>query len=128
MKIRNKLTLQFTGIVFCILILFSICIYYAFSQYREYSFRKRLKEKALNTAKILIEVDEINAELLKKLRRNYLQSLHEEYVRIYDKNNNLVFRDDTIRFKIPDEKLQKIREEKKVFLYNKRQAVCRLRL
>ncbi|GAL85900.1 integral membrane sensor signal transduction histidine kinase [Sporocytophaga myxococcoides] len=113
MKIRNKLTLQFTGIVFCILILFSICIYYAFCQYREFTFRKRLREKALNTAKILIEVDEINAELLKKLRRNYLQSLHEEYVRIYDKNNNLVYRDDTIRFKIPDEKLQKIRDEKK---------------
>ncbi|WP_028978281.1 sensor histidine kinase [Sporocytophaga myxococcoides] len=113
MKIRNKLTFQFTGIVFCILVLFSLCLYYAFSQYREFNFRKRLREKALNTAKILIEVEEINSELLKKLRRNYLQSLHEEYVRIYDKNDNLVYKDDTIKFKIPDDKLQKIRDDKK---------------
>jgi two-component system sensor histidine kinase ArlS len=112
MKIRNKLTFQFTGIVFCILVLFSICIYYAFSKYREYNFRKRLNEKALNTAKILLEVDEINPELLKKLRRNYLQSLPEEYVRIYDSRNQILYKDDTIRYKIPDEKFQKIREEK----------------
>ncbi|MBO9703382.1 MAG: HAMP domain-containing histidine kinase [Sporocytophaga sp.] len=124
MKIRNKLTLQFTGIVFCILVLFSVCIYYAFSQYREFNFRKRLREKALYTAKILIEVDEINAELLKKLRRNYLTSLHEEYVRIYDKNDSLVYKDDTINFRIPDEKLQKIRDEKKYsFVLAERQFV-----
>jgi len=124
MKIRNKLTLQFTGIVFCILVLFSVCIYYAFSQYREFNFRKRLREKALYTAKILIEVEEINAELLKRLRRNYLQSLHEENVRIYDKNDNLVYKDDTIKVRIPEDKLQRIRDKKKYsFMLEGRQFV-----
>lgn len=112
MKIRNKLTIQFTVIVLCILIVFSASIFVAFSEYRAYNFRKRLKEKALNTAKMLIEVKEINTALLKKLRREYFQALPKEYVRIYDKHNNIVYKDDTINFRLPEEQLQKIRKEK----------------
>ncbi|GAL84887.1 integral membrane sensor signal transduction histidine kinase [Sporocytophaga myxococcoides] len=112
MRIRNKLTIQFTGIVFCILIVFSASIYTAFWKYRTYYFRKRLKEKALNTTKMLIEVKEINTDLLKKLRRKYFLTFPNEFVRIYDKYDNLVYKDDTINYKLPNELLQKIRSEK----------------
>jgi two-component system sensor histidine kinase ArlS len=124
MQIRNKLTVQFTGIVLCILIIFSASIYTAFREYRTYNFRKRLKEKALNTTKMLIEVKEINTDLLKKLRRKYLQTLPNEYVRIYNNYNYLIYKDDTIDYKLPNDLLQKIRSEKNYsFSISNRQVV-----
>ncbi|MCR6637537.1 MAG: HAMP domain-containing histidine kinase [Sporocytophaga sp.] len=124
MQIRNKLTVQFTGIVLCILIVFSASIYIAFREYRTYNFRKRLKEKALNTTKMLVEVKEINTDLLKKLRRKYLHTFPNEYVRIYNNYNHLIYKDDTIDYKLPNDLLQKIRMEKNYsFSISDRQVV-----
>lgn len=111
MKIREKLTLQFSTIVMFILITFSISIYYV-SHYNRYkAFKIRLMEKALNTANLLLEVEQIDIHLLKKLRRNHLQSLPEEFVRVYDKNNNAIFKDDTISYELPDDILEEARRK-----------------
>jgi len=64
-NIRTKLTFQFTYIVTIILILFSFMIYYFSADYREFEFYTRLKQKAINTAKLLIEVKEVDYKLLK---------------------------------------------------------------
>jgi len=70
LNIRTRLTLQFTYIVTFILILFSFIIYYFSSSYRESEFYSRLEKKALTTAKLLIEVKEVDynpgKSLLKK--------------------------------------------------------------
>jgi len=110
MQIRNKLTFQFSAIVAIILIIFSISIYYVAEHFRYKNFNKRLKEKALNTANLLIEVDAIDISLLKTIRREYLASLPEEFVRVYEKENKIIFRDDTISFKLSPEKLNEVQE------------------
>ncbi|HEY8400359.1 MAG TPA: HAMP domain-containing protein, partial [Cytophagaceae bacterium] len=111
MQIRNKIALQFTGIVALILLVFSTTIYYLSVRYKELDFDARLRERALNTAKLLLQMDEINEDLLKVLRRKYLQSLPQEFVRVYDKEHNLIFKDDTIDFTLPLEVIENIEKD-----------------
>ena len=80
--IRSRLTIQFTYIVSFILILFSFIIYYFSASYREAEFYTRLEKKALTTAKLLIEVKEVDYELLKIIDKNTLNALHSEKVMI----------------------------------------------
>ncbi|WMJ74935.1 HAMP domain-containing sensor histidine kinase [Cytophagaceae bacterium ABcell3] len=109
MQIRNKLTLQFTGIVALILLVFCVAVYNLSARYTSYQFEERLKEKALNTAQLLLEVEEIDEGLLKSIRRKYLQTLYQEFVRIYDKNNDPIFQDDVYTVDIDEEDLNYIR-------------------
>jgi two-component system, OmpR family, sensor histidine kinase ArlS len=111
MEIKNRITLQFTAIVFLLLILFSSLIYYISFATRYKNFNSRLEERALNTAKLLLEVKEINADLLKDIRRNYFVTLTGEFVRIYDENDRIIFSDDTISFHISPAQLRQAREK-----------------
>ena len=63
LNIRARLSIQFTYIVTIILVLFSFIIYYFSSDYREAEFYSRLEKKAMTTAKLLIEVKEVDYKL-----------------------------------------------------------------
>src|SRR5690349_8048319 len=84
MNIRTKLTLIFCGLVMCVLTLSSMSIYFFSSNYRALDFNRRLKNRAINTAKVLVEVKEVNAELLKRMERNNPASLPNQYIAIYN--------------------------------------------
>lgn len=109
MKIRDRLTLQFTGIVAVILMVFCATIYFLTSRYTHNEFDGRLKERASNTADLLLKVDEIDEVLLKSMRRRYLQSLPNEFVRIYDTTYKIVFRDDTSDIHFENQVFDKIK-------------------
>ena len=86
MRIRWKLTMQFASMVAVLLIVLSAGIYYFSADYRQKHFSGRLKDRALNTVKLLIEVKEIDSTLLKIIDKN-TRRLNQERVVIYDQNN-----------------------------------------
>lgn len=91
LNIRSRLTIQFTYIVTFILILFSFIIYYFSASYREAEFYSRLEKKALTTAKLLIEVKEVDYNLMKIIDKNSLNALHKEKVQIYDSKDQQIY-------------------------------------
>ena len=91
MKIRTRITLQFSIIVSIILITFSIIIYSLLSNFRQVEFTDRLKDKALTSVKLLSDVDEVNNELLKIIDRDIVNPMPDEKVFIYDIDNKLVY-------------------------------------
>lgn len=114
-NIRTKLSLQFTGIVILILILFSFIIYFFSASYRESEFYSRLENKAVNTAKLLIEVNEVDYDLLKIIDRNTINALYNEKVVIYDYKDQQIYNsldDDSIN--VSKELLDTIRLKKKI--------------
>jgi len=94
MKIRNRLSLQFTLIVASILILFSGSVYFFSAIYRKNEFNGRLKEKALTTSKLFIEVDEVDSALLKLIDKNTVNVLPHEDVIIFDSSYKEIYRSD----------------------------------
>ena len=94
MKIRTKLTLIFFGIVIIILSVVSVSIYFFSADYREQEFYTRLRNKAENTAKLLIEVDEVSPDLLKRIESGNPSNLPNERIRIYNFRNEELYSSD----------------------------------
>lgn len=117
--IRTKLTFQFSFIVLFILVFFSIIIYYFSASYRESEFYSRLGKKALTTAKLLIEVKEVDYTLMKIIDRNSLNSLYNEKVTIYDQKGNLIYNSsDSDSVSISPKLLELIKEKKTIRYHN----------
>jgi len=91
MQIRQRLTYQFIIVVALILFLSSIAIYYFSADYRKDDFYTRIYNKALITAKLLIEVDEVDTTLLKKIETGNPTSLPRECIVIYDEQNTVIY-------------------------------------
>jgi signal transduction histidine kinase len=112
MKIRTSLTLTFFIIVIVILSAVSISIYFFSADYREQEFYMRLKNKAVNTAKLLIEVEEVSPELLRRIERGNPINLPNERISIYNfKNEELYSTDTGDVLPVTDELLNRIRLE-----------------
>lgn len=94
MKIRTKLTLTFFLIVIVILTAVSLSIYFFSADYREQEFYTRLRNKAENTAKLLIEVEEVSTELLKRIEMGNPVNLPNEKIRIFNFKNEELYSSD----------------------------------
>lgn len=94
MKIRTKLTLTFFLIVIVILTAVSLSIYFFSADYREQEFYTRLRNKAENTAKLLIEVEEVSTELLKRIEMGNPANLPKEKIKIFNFKNEELYSSD----------------------------------
>lgn len=100
MEIRKKLLYQFIGIVAMILIFTSFSVYFSFSESRKQEFYERLGSKARMVAQMLIDIDEIDVELLKRIEKNNPVSLPNEKIVIFDYQDNIVYSTDENDFLI----------------------------
>jgi signal transduction histidine kinase len=115
MNIRNKITLRFILIVAFIIFTASLLIYIFSADYREEEFYSRLYTKAHNTAKLLIEVDEVDATVLKRIEQANPVALHNERVIIFDYRNQTLFSTDEDRvIEIDSALLDRVRLEEDV--------------
>ncbi len=88
MNIRNRLLMQFTLIVVFILVIINIGVYYFSSMYRESEYYTRLEDRALSTARLLLNVEEVDEELLKVIDKITVV-LFDERINVYDPGNQL---------------------------------------
>lgn len=127
LNIRSRLIVQFAYLVALILLLFSFFIYYFSSSYRESEFYSRLEKKALTTAKLLIEVKEVDYKLMKIIDRNALNALDEEQVMIYDDQNRQIYNSlDKDSIRVPNALLDKIRLAKTLRYHDNKNEVVGL--
>ena len=105
MQIRTRLTIQFLAIGAAVLILASIAIYFFSSGHRKEDFYSRLENKATNTAMLLIQFDEVDLELLKRIEADNPISLPRERITIYDFRNQIIYSTDEGQVITVDEKL-----------------------
>ena len=115
MKIKFKIALLFTLLVTLIFLLLGTAVYYFSSLNRRNEFSQRLRNRALTTTRLLLELEEINKPLLKKIDSLTMNLLFEEKISIYNTNNELLYAN---RSEIADELkptdivLSKIRTDK----------------
>ncbi|HTJ48881.1 MAG TPA: ATP-binding protein [Cyclobacteriaceae bacterium] len=115
MNIRNRITLRFILIVAVIILGASLLIYIFSADYREDEFYNRLQSKANNTAKLLIEVDEVDVTLLRKIEKDNPVSLPNEKIIIFDFQNKILFTtDEEKEIKIDTALLDQIRLENEI--------------
>lgn len=124
MKIRTKLTLLFALSVGSILLAFSLIIYFLSASYTEKEFYGRLHEKAVTTARLLFELNQIDASLLRKLEENKLTTLYDEEMVIFNYKNEIVYESGDKTVPITNNTLKEIRLNGEVeFRHGERQVV-----
>jgi len=110
MQIRKKLTYQFIVVVALILFLSSLAIYFFSADYRQEDFYNRLLNKANNTSKLLIEVEEVDANLLRRIEKDNPASLPDEKIIIFNYQDEVLYSsDEDHALKIDDVLLNRIR-------------------
>ena len=91
MKIKFKIALLFTLLVTLIFLLLGTTVYYLSSLNRKSEFSQRLRNRALTTTRLLLELEEINRPLLKKIDSLTMNLLFEERISIYNDKNELFY-------------------------------------
>jgi signal transduction histidine kinase len=94
MNIRTRLTVIFFLLVIVVLGSVSATVYILSANYRQEDFYRRLKNRAINTAKLLVEVEEVNADLLRRMEQNNPASLSNQYIIIYNYKNEVLYSSD----------------------------------
>jgi signal transduction histidine kinase len=91
MKIKNKITYSFTLTVAIVLAIFAVIIYVISAQYREDQFYTRLKEKAITTSRLLIEIEQVDSVLMHIISNADQTILYQENIIIFDTLFHQVF-------------------------------------
>lgn len=117
MNIRVKLTLQFIVLVSTMLAICFSSIYFFTSSYLDNRFYVRLKSKAVTAAELLINVQEVDAKLLKVIDKANKDILSQENIAIFNYKNQKLYRsNDSINFNITPQLLNKARLDKEVII------------
>lgn len=110
MNIRAKLTVRFIFIIALILLIAFPLIYFSSANYRKDDFYTRLYNKGTNIAKLFIEVDEVDAALLRRIESDNPGSLPNERITIYNYQDTVLFStDDDCILKVDDALLDEVR-------------------
>lgn len=112
MQIRTRLTLQFTVLVSTIVLLSFFAIYFFTKQFTEQDFSRRLREKAITAAILLIKVEQVDTILLKVIDRAKRDNLYRESIRVYDEAaKEIYFSGDTVKLGINQQLFQEVKAE-----------------
>jgi signal transduction histidine kinase len=91
MSLKNKTALAISLLFSVIFASSATIIYILFEDFRKEEFENRLKEKALTSIKLLIEVEQVDRQLLKVIDQNSIHKLYDEKTLIFDANYNLIY-------------------------------------
>ena len=112
MQIRSRLTLQFALLVSTILLVAFISLYFFAKQSSEDEFNKRLIEKAITSAVLLLKVEQVDSSLLKTIDLSKHDVLFRENISILDDQDKEIYtNNDTIKFEAPSSLLKSIRQK-----------------
>lgn len=124
MSLKNKISLIISILFTTIYTLASVVIYVLFAEFRQDEFENRLREKAISTIRLLVEVEQVDQELLKIIDQNSINKLYDEKTLIFDAQHHLIYSslDDTkIKWTVND--LQYLKKHKKFFKKDQEQEV-----
>jgi signal transduction histidine kinase len=91
MQIRTKITLLFVVLNTLIVVTGFIFIYFFSSNYRSDEFLERLNQKAIKTARLFADVEEVDARLLRIIQDEKSRSIPNEQVKVFDLERNELY-------------------------------------
>lgn len=115
MKVKNRLSLQFTFMFAILLLVVLTGIYLLVEHNRLKSFMNKLDERAVTVAQFYLAEDNLSKDIFRQVAKKFPQSLTHESIRVYDDKFNSKFtREDSISWK--HEFLSQIVKKKSIHL------------
>jgi signal transduction histidine kinase len=119
MKIRNRLSLQFTLIFAVLLFLVLAAIYFLTYTDRRNDFYDRLQDRAFTAAQLFLAEDNLSEEKFRAVQQKYPQSLPQEVLRLYNDFDKAVYLNDSNHF-YPQSIIDQVRAQGTLFYSNGR--------
>ncbi|MGF1635810.1 MAG: ATP-binding protein [Cyclobacteriaceae bacterium] len=113
MNLKRKLALRSTLVCAITLLTIFMGTFYFFRLFTLQQYFRRLDERALVTAFIFLEKDELSKRHYYEYEQKYLQSLDDEQIQIYDSTSSHAFIDFDPEFPVGNHAIEKIRNEGK---------------
>lgn len=95
-SLRVRFAIGFSILYTLFLAIALLFVYFSYADFRKEEFYNRLKDRAMTTFRLLVEVEQIDHDLLQVIDKNTLNSLYDEKV--------LIFEDTTIIYSSIDDK------------------------
>jgi len=117
-QIRSRLTFQFTILVTAIVLLSFFLVYLFFSQLMEREFDKRLREKGITTAVLLLKVAQVDSALIRIIDRAKADNLFRENIVVLDTADRMIYvNTEAFELNIDTVLFSRIRENQEVRYY-----------
>jgi len=116
MTLKRRIAIGVSLIFSILLGMSETFVYLSFATFRREEFFDRLEEKALTTARLLVEVDEVDKEMLRLIDKNTVNRLYNEKTLVFDQNYQLIYSsidDASVRWKLDD--LKRLKDEKQIY-------------
>ncbi|HEY4323533.1 MAG TPA: ATP-binding protein [Mucilaginibacter sp.] len=127
MNIKQRFSFIFSSLFSILLATVTLTVYYLFADFRQDEFTARLAEKAQTTAKLLIQVEEIDYKMQKIIDKNSINKLYNENTQIYDESKKLIYSSsDTPIIKWTNAELEQIKRNQRVFKRTSHEVVLGL--
>ncbi|MGL4583749.1 MAG: two-component sensor histidine kinase, partial [Flavobacterium sp.] len=84
MKIRNRLSLQFSGLFTILLLGVLVAVYFVVSNHWQNTFFKQLEDRAFTVGHNYLAEDNFTKAEFDEVLRKYPRTLPQEEIRIYD--------------------------------------------
>lgn len=111
MQIRSKLTIQFATLVIGILTVAFFTVFFFSKKSNESAFYKRLNEKAITSAILLLKVEQVDSTLLKTIDLSKQDVLFRENISIFDESGKEIYtNNDTIQFNVSSDQFTTIKQ------------------
>lgn len=91
MKIKYRITIQFSIVVSLILLIVCTSIYYFSDLNRQKDFTRRIHNRAVTTANLLLKVEGIDTDLLQKIDETTMITIKEKSVVIYNNKGEKIY-------------------------------------
>lgn len=89
-SLRIRLAVGFSILFTVFFAVALLIIYFSYSDFRKDVFHKRLKDRAITTFRLLVDIERIDEALLKEIDRNTLNSIYDEKVIILE-NGKVIY-------------------------------------
>lgn len=117
MQIRTRITIQFSLLVSAILLVSFSLLYLLEWESTLLEFQKRLHDKALSTAILLLKVDEVDLNLLKIINSSKKDILFHENITIYNSRREVLYtHNDSLEFSISPQQFDAIQKGETLYL------------
>ncbi len=109
MQIRTRLTIQFALLVSCILAAAFFSLYIIAKQHSDDDFFRRLHEKALTSAILLLKVEQVDSTLLKTIDLSKRDVLFRENISVFtDARKEIYTNNDSLEFTVSEKTFSEI--------------------
>ncbi|QEM06443.1 HAMP domain-containing protein [Mucilaginibacter rubeus] len=116
MNLKQRFSFIFSCLFSVLLATVTLTVYVLFAHFRQDEFAALMTEKAQTTAKLLIEVKEIDYKMQKIIDSNSINKLYNENTQIYNEDYKLIYNsNDTLTVNLTKADLNQIKTKHRIF-------------